>query len=260
VQPVILKTKYAFHLLAAFLKPDVILDIGSMDGADSKRFARIVPDAQIVAFEGNPYNYQAMCADEGLKKSSIRVENLLVSHKPGETRFFVQRPEGNDSGFNRGTSSTLQRSLDGAQSEEVVLEAIRVDDFLGSEYPAASRVATWIDVEGNSYGVMESMKGAADRIKLIHVEVETKEIWPGQKLEREVLALASDLGFVTLARGRDEVQRDVILANNSWYQANVAPVQRILTVARLIGPTASRIVETRWWQGFAGPVLGRLST
>ena len=63
MQPVILKTKYAFHLLAAFLKPEVILDIGSMDGADSKRFARVVPKARIVAFEGNPYNYQAMCAD-----------------------------------------------------------------------------------------------------------------------------------------------------------------------------------------------------
>jgi FkbM family methyltransferase len=258
LQPVILKTKYAFHLLAAFLKPEVILDIGSMDGADSKRFARLVPQAQIVAFEGNPYNYQAMCADEGLKKKSIRLENRLVSDKPGETRFFVQRPEGSGSGFNRGTSSTLKRSLNSAHSEEVVLDAVRVDDYLDRDYPAASRVAAWVDVEGNSYGVLESMEDAVDRVKLIHLEVETKEIWSGQKVEHEVLALAEEMGFVALARGRDEVQRDVILANKNWYQMNIAPVRRVLAVASLIGPTASRIVETRWWQGFAGPALGRI--
>ena len=67
MQPIILKTKYAFHLLLAFLKPDVVLDVGSMDGADSKRFAKLVPGASIVAFEGNPYNYRAMIADDDLK-------------------------------------------------------------------------------------------------------------------------------------------------------------------------------------------------
>lgn len=257
MQPAILKTKYAFHLLAAFLKPEVILDIGSMDGADSKRFSRLVPEARVVAFEGNPYNYQAMCADEGLKKESIRVEHRLISDKPGETRFFVQRPEGSDSGFNRGTSSTLPRSVNGAHQEAVVLDAVRVDEFLDNEYPAALRVAAWVDVEGNSYSVLKSMECAADRIKLIHLEVETKEIWPGQRLERDVITLAEHMGFVMLARGRDEVQRDVILANDNWYQTNIEPVRKILAVASVIGPTASRIVETRCWQGFARPVLSR---
>jgi len=46
VHPVLLKAKYAFHLLIAFLKPEVILDIGSMDGADS-RVLRDTLDLQI---------------------------------------------------------------------------------------------------------------------------------------------------------------------------------------------------------------------
>lgn len=248
MQPTILKTKYAFHLLAAFLRPEVVLDIGSMDGADSKRFARFLPKAQIVAFEGNPYNYRAMCADAELINGLIRLENCLVSDSPGESRFFVQRPTGDDAGFNRGTSSTLQRSLDGARSEEVVLDAVRVDGFLDNEYPSASRVAAWVDVEGHSYGVLKGMDGAADRIKLIHVEVETKEVWSGQKLEHEVLGLARDMGFVKLASGRGDVQRDVILVNKSWYAANKSPIQNVLRISRLIGPTASRIIETRLWQ------------
>ncbi len=258
LQPAILKTKYAFHLLAAFLKPDVVLDIGSMDGADSKRFARLLPLAHIVAFEGNPYNYRAMCADQDLEIKSIRLENCLVSDSPGESRFFVQRPTGSNSDFNRGTSSTLQRSLNGARTEEVVLHAVRVDEFLNNEYPSASSVVAWVDVEGHSYGVLKGMEDAVDRIKLIHVEVETKEIWPGQRLEHDVLALAGDLGFVTLARGRGDVQRDVILINQSWYAANERSIRKILAVSRSIGPTASRIIETRWWQRFAGPAVARL--
>ena len=252
----ILKTKYAFHLLAAFLKPDVVLDIGSMDGADSKRFSRLLPQAQIVAFEGNPYNYSAMCADKDLKNKFIRLENCLVSDNPGESRFFVQRPTGSDTGFNRGTSSTLQRSMDGARSEDVVLQAVRVDGFLNNQYPSASSVAAWVDVEGYSYGVLKGMEGVAARIKLVHVEVETEEIWPGQKLEHEVLALAGDMGFVTLACGRGDTQRDVILVNEPWYAANKTSIQKILTVTRLIGPTAPRIIETRCWQRFVGPALG----
>lgn len=250
MQPQVLKTKYAFHLLAAYLKPDVILDIGSMDGADSKRFAKLVPAARIVAFEGNPYNYRTMCADEEISMASIRVENRLVSDVPGESRFFVQRPDAADSGFNRGTSSALIRSLEGAHTEEVVLDAVRVDDFLDSEYPSASKVAAWVDVEGFSYGVLGSMRGGAGRIKLLHVEVETTEIWPGQKLESDVVALAKDMGFVMLARGSGDVQRDVILANERWYADHRRSVQKILTLARLFGPTASRIIETRWWQKF----------
>ncbi|UCH47846.1 MAG: FkbM family methyltransferase [Betaproteobacteria bacterium] len=247
MRPIVLKTKYAFHLLASFLKPQLILDIGSMDGADSKRFARLVPEARIIAFEANPYNYTAMCADAMLERSRIRVENLLVSDVPGRTRFFVQKPLGNAANFNRGTSSTLQRSVVGAQPEEVVLDAVRIDEYVVSDYPSASKVAAWVDVEGYSYGVLKSMGNIADAIKLIHVEVETEEIWPGQKLEDDVLKLASSMGFVQIARGFGDVQRDVILANTLWYEQNRKAIERIVAVARLVGPAASRIVESRGW-------------
>lgn len=250
MHPILLKAKYAFHLLIAFLKPEVILDIGSMDGADSKRFARLVPTARIIAFEGNPYNYRAMLNDVELGNTSIRLEHRLVSDMAGETRFFVQRPLEDTTGFNRGTSSTLARSLEDAQAEEVIVDAVRVDDFLDSEYPSATNVAAWIDVEGFSHGVIGSMSRAAQRIKVLHVEVETKEIWPGQKLETDVLALAEELGLVIIARGPGDVQRDVILANRHWYAQNQTSVQRILSLARFIGPTASRVAGSRLWQAF----------
>ncbi len=243
MQPITLKTKYAFHLLAAFLEPEVILDIGSMDGADSKRFRRLLPNAKIVAFEGNPYNYRTMCADHEVGRAAIRLEHRLISDVSGETRFFVQRPVAGGANFNRGTSSTLPRSLSDALSEEVTVEAVRVDDYIASEYPLASRIAAWVDVEGHSFGVISSMKGVGNRLKLLHVEVENREIWPGQKLEPEVIALSEDMGFVLLAMGPGDVQRDVILANRRWAASNELRLRIILTVAKLFGPAASRIVE-----------------
>jgi hypothetical protein len=47
--PVVLKTKYAFHALLWLLNPDVALDIGSMDGADSKRFRTLLKKSDLVA-------------------------------------------------------------------------------------------------------------------------------------------------------------------------------------------------------------------
>lgn len=254
MQPVELKAKYAFHLLLAYLRPEVILDIGSMDGADSKRFAKLVPSARIVAFEGNPYNFQAMLSDKMLRQASVRVEHRLVSDAPGATRFFVQRPVAGATGFNRGTSSTLARAHDDERAEEVVLDAVRVDEFLDREYPSATRVAAWVDVEGFAYAVLSSMAGVRDRMQLLHVEVETKEIWAGQKLEAEVLALAENLGLVLIAKGRGDTQRDVILANRNWFETNQIAIRRILGIARLLGPTASRIVQ--WSQRGASTKAG----
>ena len=142
--------------------------------------------------------------------------------------------------------------------EEVTLDAVRVDAFLDNEYPSASKVAAWVDVEGFSYGVLQSMEGAADRIKLLHVEVETTEIWPRQKLESDVVALAGRMGFDMVARGPGDLQRDVIFVNKDWYAANRKSILNILGLSRLIGPTASRIVGAGCWQALVGPVLGRI--
>ena len=86
----------------------------------------------------------------------------------------------------------------------------------------------------------------------------TKEIWPDQELESDLLALAEDMGFVNLERGRGEVQRDVILNNRIWHDHNMKWVPRILAVAMFIGPTASRIIETRCWRLFVASAFGRL--
>ena len=246
--PAVLKTKYAYHALLWLLRPDVVLDVGSMDGSDSKRFRTLLARADIVAFEGNPFNYRAMLEDPEIARKRIRVVNRLVSDTEGERAFFVQRPAQDAGHYNRGTSSLTRRDEEGLTTEEVRLDAVRIDSFLERDYPMSSNVALWVDVEGHAYSVLEGMSGAKDRVKLVHVEVETAEVWPGQKVEADVLRLAVGMDYIALACGANVVQRDVILANRAWYTANRGRIHAMLRLAKLSGPALSRILG---WSNFS---------
>ena len=245
--PAVLKTKYTYHALLWLLQPDVVLDVGSMDGSDSKRFRTLLARADIVAFEGNPFNYRAMLEDPEIACKRIRVVNRLVSDIEGERAFFVQRPVQDAGYYNRGTSSLTRRDEEGLTTEEVRLDAVRIDSFLERDYPMSSNVALWVDVEGHAYSVLEGMGGAKDRVKLVHVEVETSQVWPGQKVEADVLRLAAGMDYIALACGAGAVQRDLILASRAWYTANRGRIHAMLRLAKLSGPALSRILG---WSNF----------
>jgi FkbM family methyltransferase len=240
--PAVLKTKYAFHALLWLLDPNVVLDIGSMDGSDSKRFRKLLPRTDIVAFEGNPYNYRAMLEDREIGRKRISVVHSVVADTEGKRSFFVQRPVAGAGHFNRGTSSLTRRDEEGVTTEEVFLDAVRIDSFLAREYPESSSVALWVDVEGHAYSVLEGMSGAKDRVKLLHIEVETAEAWQGQKVEADVLRLAASMDLVPIARGAGTVQRDLILANRAWYEAKRLRIHGMLQLCRWSGPTVSELL------------------
>lgn len=220
------------------------MDIGSMDGADSKRFRSLLKQAELIAFEANPENYRLMNIDKEIRNKKIRVVNQLVSVDEGAQSFYIQRPSTAGNNFNRGTSSALPRAEPGMLNEEVRVKSIRIDSFLNNNYPQADKVAMWVDVEGFAYEVLESMQNASDHIKLIHVEVETRECWPGQRLEPEVVQLLENMGYVLLAQGKNDVQRDLILASKSWYFSDArGKIDRMLFVAQRAGPALSRVLS-----------------
>jgi FkbM family methyltransferase len=242
--PIILRTKYAFHTLLWLLKPDLILDVGSMDGSDSKKFIKLIPKANVVAFEGNPNNYREMCTDIELQKLGIRVEHRLVSNQPENRSFFIQRPINANTNFNRGTSSAIRRSDSdqGMEIEEVSINAVRIDSFLTQEYSDKKRVAIWADVEGHAYEAFEGIHEVQDHVYVIHLEVETQEIWPGQKIESDILALASSMGFIPIARGAHKIQRDLILIKECWYNANRGKILALLHISKWFGPLLSKML------------------
>jgi hypothetical protein len=108
--PLVVKTKYLFLILLHYLRPSLVLDVGSLDGSDSLRFRGMLPDATIYAVEPNPYLYKAMVSDPRLSAARINAVNCAVSSQDGTARFYISKHSRAEAGSvcNRGNSSLFQ--------------------------------------------------------------------------------------------------------------------------------------------------------
>jgi 2-O-methyltransferase len=189
-------TRILFKALLRKYAVDCILDIGSCDGADSLRFRRIFPAADIFAFEANPYLYRAMAANAALAENQIAVFPFAISNYRGIGRFHVTDLNYEDAGEkNPGTSSLLVRE-DLKIQETVDAQTYRIDEFVLSHCPKARRVGLWIDVEGAELAVLEGMAGIKDRVIAVHVETARTPMRRGQKVFSEVEKFMQSCGFI----------------------------------------------------------------
>ena len=219
----VINTEIFFQLLVKYLRPDVICDVGALDASHSVLLRHITRIPRVIAFEANPDNYNAIL-EKGIDKTAdIEVFHRAVSNEPGELVFHVQKyDDRSGQQWMAGTSSILERSRGVGDTEQVHVEAIRLDQFLQQLEPAIDekQIALWIDVEGAAYQVLEGISGIANNILFIQVEVETVEVWQGQRLKQDVVELAQKMGFIELARGKHEEQHDLILINSIYLDNN----------------------------------------
>ena len=76
-------TPILFQLLLRYERPDLVFDIGSMDGSEALRFRKDLPNTRIIAFEANPNNVDIMFKNNTLKENRIEVQNKAVWNKNG---------------------------------------------------------------------------------------------------------------------------------------------------------------------------------
>ena len=242
-QEKVFKVKYLFLNLLYMLKPKLILDVGSMDGADSIRFRHMSPQSKIIAFEANPYNYAKMKNNPYLSELNIDVRNRMVSSKEGKGIFYISKGAlaGMDSG-NMGTSSSMKSVNAEDVAEEIEVDTVRLDEVIGIELQPADWVAMWIDAEGAGYNVLSSAIGAKKQIALLHIEVELAEYWIGQKLKDEVIQLADELGLVLLARSKNDKQQDLVFINAQLLRDRASTIRKAMMFTKWLGPTSSRLL------------------
>lgn len=243
-QEKILKTKYLFLNLLRMFKPSLILDVGSMDGSDSIRFHYMSRLSRIIAFEANPYNYEKMHNNPHLAKLGIEVRNRMVSSKAEKATFYISKGAvaGKISG-NMGTSSSIKPVNAEDVAEEIEVGTTRLDDVILELTKPSDWVALWIDVEGAAYEVLSSVAAAKQQVAFLHIEVELAEVWTGQKLKDEVVALANELGFVLLARSDNDMQQDLVMINSKLLQDRAGTVNLAMMLTKWIGPASSRLLE-----------------
>lgn len=224
-------TTILFQLLIKYIRPGLICDIGSMDASHSIIFRKILPQAKIIAFEANPVNADKIRKNSIVKEAGIELKESIVSNHEGTKEFNIQLDVSGENSWRKGSSSLLSRREEGVSTETVSIESHRLDNVISD---GNGNIVLWIDVEGAAYEVLEGSKGVMDKVACVHVEVETEEVWDGQRLKEDVDKLMRSYGFVSVARGKFDFQHDVVYLNKELCEKHYYRIKYILVLSKTL--------------------------
>ena len=189
-----------FERVLPHVAPDVICDVGSMNGADAVRCSRAVPGARVFAFEPNPYNLGPMLADPNLRELGVQVIGQAVAEQETVAPFHVLRADYSTPNYQRGRSSMYPAVVAAEHLEVVEVPTVRLDAFLAGRMDAGARLALWVDAEGMAYEVLAGASGVRANLAIVHVEVERVPCMsPAQKLHADVKRLLESWGLEEIA-------------------------------------------------------------
>jgi FkbM family methyltransferase len=232
----ILDTRRLFLKLLRTFEIDTVCDVGSMDGADALRFRRVLPAAEVIAFEPNPRNFDLMATDERLARQRIRILPFAVSDRDAEVPFFVvgARYARNLDVQRRGISS-LHRPTDSSSIAEVAqVHTVRLDDVLTKD-TWATRIALWIDTEGMGFEAVAGASSVLARTEMLHIETETVPcIGAGQKLLPDIeQILEADFALLATDHPRDWSQLNALFVRKGSLHAHAAEIRALIASERL---------------------------
>lgn len=223
----IVDTRRLFLKLLRTFEIDTACDVGSLDGSDALRFRRVLPKAEVVAFEPNPRNFELMATDKRLTRQRIRILPFAVSDRDAQAPFFVagaRYARGSD--LPRRGISSLHRRADGSLIAEVVqVRTVRLDDILASDTSAA-RIALWIDTEGMGFEAIAGASRVLATTHMLHVEAETT---PWINAEQKVLSdieriLAADFALLATDHPRDWSQLNALFVRKDSLRLHASEV------------------------------------
>jgi FkbM family methyltransferase len=266
----IVNTRRLFVRLLPRMQISAVCDVGSMNGADALTFRNVVPDSNVYAFEPNPDNFRLMQANRAFQEGDIQLVPLAATDFDGEAEFFIVEANHSQDSQRRGMSSLYRRSDEWSPAAVVRVKTTRLDTFLADKCPPGIRLALWIDAEGKAYEVIDGIKGLAEHVHLLHVEVETSPcIGSNQRLYWEVKALLTRLGFAELATDqahsncqfnvlfvRSDLPPDMQFQTRVWLVHARLRYLMVRAVYRLCPPCVRRYHSMRSkWASSRGPRL-----
>lgn len=183
-----------FDLLITKLQPNIICDIGALNGIESLRFRKLAPDATLYAFEANPLNYLKFSDWLASHNYSINYEYLAITDvcKPIEFNILKTAEEGYD--WRGGASSILNR-INVEDSLKTFVPCSTLDKFMSERHLLGKPNCLWIDVEGAAYQMLQGAIETLKETQFLKVEVEKARIWENQKLDLDVIQLLESYDF-----------------------------------------------------------------
>ncbi len=193
-------TRRLFLALLGDLGINTVCDVGSMNGEDALAFRLRLPHARILALEPNPSNLDLMRRDPRMGSAGIEIISAAASNAAGRMPFFVVNTEYHTNNARRGMSSLHCRDPVAYPTTRIEIDTVRLDGLLSYAAGSDSSIALWIDAEGHACEVLEGLQGVADRIAMLHIELESEPcIAQGQRLYPEALARLASWNFREIA-------------------------------------------------------------
>lgn len=202
-----------FHELVNLSAPELFIEAGAFKAEASRRVKHDHPGCDVVAFEANRYNHDAMDTEFKFAALGIDYLNLAVSDQPGEVTFHLRTTvNGEPEDKVTGNSSLLTRTDPNIEYEEMRVRAVSLDSHFSAGMP--KRTVMWIDVEGASGPLLQGADSVLTHTDVIMIEVEEYQHWAGQWLSLDVLTHLIGAGFVPLARDIEyENQFNIVFAS-----------------------------------------------
>lgn len=170
----------------------VILDVGSLDGADALRLKKLFPRSRVYAFECHPELFKRMQQDVVLM-TCVHIFPQAVCDVTGQAQFYVLRQM--DRPDVRGSSSLLPmsekwRSEEPAwQTEKVIMvPSVTLADW-ADQHGIQNIDLIWMDLQGAEGMALAGLRDRLQKVKVIVTEVEFVPIYEGTPLLKDIDAL-----------------------------------------------------------------------
>lgn len=189
------------HLTA---NPTIIMDLGCNSAKDSLYLAEMYPGAITYAIEGSPANWQNYKLAELIK---VRTRLCAIGNYTGKTIYYHINDDGGRSGI---YSSHLEE-------QRFDVRIYTLANFCHAEGIKGIDILK-IDVEGATLDVLEGAGYILETIKIMHIETEEQEYFPGQRLASEVREFLTKNGFDCILKRQcyhDVKQFDEVWLNRS---------------------------------------------
>ena len=167
------------------IEPKVIFDIGAYNAKHLQELGAEfnVSTENLWAFEAHP---------DMIKHCKKRTDNVIesvITDRDGWTDFNAIDLTQD---CHHGCSSVYPIDR---PNKKVYLEMNRIDTLILRDVIPMAPDVVKIDVEGASYEVLKGFGNFLKCVKILHVETETTEVFPGQKLQKDIVDYMDNAGF-----------------------------------------------------------------
>ena len=208
-----------YFSLLRFVKPSLIVEAGAKGGEASIRAREYSPDAQITAFEANPYTFKKFSKAGKLKHANVSYIHSALSDAEGTVSFMLRaKVAGEVQTKTIGHGSLLTPNRDDVELEECIVEATTLDKhFSGFDNKDAF---LWVDVEGANAQVLKGGEDfLRDQVGFAFIEVEDRSEWSDQWLGKDVHEFLFGLGFLPCARDfQSRYQYNVVYVHEHYLE------------------------------------------